>query len=195
MSSDNNHSSLIGLLGKIAIVMLIAGGGTAWFTLNSLNSSEIVSQVPVTPDSPKTLKPAVAKSSDALQVYWVKITEDKMKLVPQSIDVTKSNNKTNQLRQALQQLLAGQNNEDVTTSIPAGTKLLGCQVDQKRYTFKLFQTVRPKWWEFIFNKSSWTSYLYSNRKRYERESLDQGGRKALRNIGRRRWFNGPATPN
>ncbi len=129
MSSRNNHSFPLGLLGKIALVMLVAGGGAAWFTLNSLNSSQ-TTFTEVTPSIPETTKPSVIGQKEVLNVYWVKITENKTELVPKSIEVNKSNNKTDELKESLEQLLAIQNNDYNSTLIPAGTKLLDCQVDQ-----------------------------------------------------------------
>jgi len=133
MSSRNDHS--FSLVGRLAVLMLIAGGVTAWFTFNGLNNS----QTGLKPENntPLTVGPSAGHETsqtsailpkETIQVYWVKLTESKTELVPASVTINTSEDQTNQIKAALNQLLAG--DKINSTLIPVETKLLDCKVEK-----------------------------------------------------------------
>jgi spore germination protein GerM len=133
----------------LGLTLFTAGGATAWWAthhlassqkktvtpLESPISSEIVEQpTPIASPSPvvknPTPTPEAVPVTETRQIYWLKVTDTGSQLVPQEITIQKSQSRTQELTELFQSLLAGPNNPNDTTTIPAGTKLLSLKEDK-----------------------------------------------------------------
>ena len=132
----------LGLITGVSVVVLAVGGGTAWWAINSIFSSEEPQELPKIVASPKTIKPPVAanfSSEQTGQVYWLKITKREIELVPSSVTIEQSSGDREIIESALNRLLTGPKDGDYTTTIPQGTKLLGLNVEGSEIRLNLSQ--------------------------------------------------------
>ncbi|MBD2212863.1 GerMN domain-containing protein [Nostoc linckia FACHB-104] len=140
------------LIGFMLLLLMVVGGSALWAwqtTKPNANlpnhSSQLdnssVSQVPKSVVSPPqeqvtVHKPAVKlapKSQPSAiqlqpQTYWLKVEGTKMILVPQLVTVQDKASKEVALKAALDNMLNSTQTNNLSTTIPAGTKLLGLQI-------------------------------------------------------------------
>jgi spore germination protein GerM len=128
----------------LSALLLATGGGVAWWTWNnSVNQAPTAIEQtqpndqnnPSLPVDPfKTAKlpgnSAPATADKTLQVYWLKTSGNKIQLVPSPVKLTSSNNPEALLETAMQQLIAGPTQTDLSTTIPAETQLLDLAVKE-----------------------------------------------------------------
>jgi spore germination protein GerM len=129
-----------GILAAFSAIVLITGGGAAWWAWSShppslINSNPIQSAQPGKEGNPAapipsnsntqnpTVNSAPATAEKTLQVYWLKPSDTAIQLAPRPVKVSASGDANALLETAIQQLLAGATTADETTTIPAGTQL------------------------------------------------------------------------
>ncbi|MBD2309568.1 GerMN domain-containing protein [Chroococcidiopsis sp. FACHB-1243] len=126
MTKQPDRSGSIGSIAGIAALVMVAGGGTAWWIWNSTKS-------PTSPTTPNTVQqspsPSVQpKVEQTAQVFWLKDTGSNQELVSEAITATADRQPSTMLKAAFNSLLAGPQKEEVTTTIPTGTKLRNVKV-------------------------------------------------------------------
>ena len=126
MQKSNQKSSFsIAKLIATASVVLLVGGGAAWWAKNSLKPS---TQAPVTENPSVTeVRPDAPTQAQEQQVQigWLDTTGSSIKLYATTIQVETNQDREQILKMAFQQLLAGsENSAEYTSAIPEGTKLL-----------------------------------------------------------------------
>ncbi len=128
----------VAVLAGLAIAMLAAGGGAAWWTWNSHQeaptseaptsqapASEAPTAQPTQPSSPAS--PAVSEQS--VQVYWLKSVDAGFELVPAAVSVAAADQPEPLLEAALEAMLQGDApTADLTSTVPAGTSLRQVEV-------------------------------------------------------------------
>lgn len=140
-----------GVLAGVAALILVAGGGTAWWASNSRTTSEVPPTNPttVTPTAIPTAIPTVSPTARATikptqtaqaiqpvlqqqtaQVFWVKDTGTSTELVPVPIASNKSEKPSAALGTAFNSLLAGPTDSTVASAIPQGTQLRNVTVKE-----------------------------------------------------------------
>lgn len=152
MRNQHNHSVQHEyLIGFMLLLLMVVGGSAlwAWQTTKPANSptnssqldNSSASQVPpriVSPSKEQVnvpqpaikLVPKVQPAAVQLQpqTYWVKVEATKMVLVPQLVTVQDKASKEVALKAALDNMLNSPQTNNLSTTIPAGTKLLGLQI-------------------------------------------------------------------
>ncbi|BAY33807.1 hypothetical protein NIES2107_57090 [Nostoc carneum NIES-2107] len=152
MRNQHNHSVqheyLIGFM--LLLLMVVGGSGLwAWQTTkpgtSPTNPSQLdnspASQVPPSvvspPKSQATFTNPAVKLSPKIQpaviqlqpqTYWVKVEGTKIHLVPQSVTVQAKASKEVALKAALNNMLTNPQTNNLSTTIPTNTKLLGLQI-------------------------------------------------------------------
>ena len=132
----------LGLITGVSVVALAVGGGTAWWAINSIVSSEEPQEQPKIAAPPKTIKPPLAEnlsSEQKGQVYWLKVTQREIELVPSAVTIEQSSGDREIIESALKRLLTGPKDENYTTTIPQGTKLLSLNVEGSEIRLNLSQ--------------------------------------------------------
>ncbi|MGB3756838.1 MAG: GerMN domain-containing protein [Rivularia sp. (in: cyanobacteria)] len=86
------------------------------------------------------------------KAYLLQVEDEKISLIPQSVAIEKGTSKEVALKQALNQLFDTTQNNQFTSTIPAGTKLLGLRIDETGIHINLSD-------EFRYGGSS-TSMIY-----------------------------------
>ncbi|WAL62745.1 GerMN domain-containing protein [Thermocoleostomius sinensis] len=122
----------LGILAGAAILALLAGGGTAWWTWHSVNSKPTAplpaAKVPDTSQaspSPLTQTPA----QQTVQVYWLKTDADGIE--PTASPVTVAADQPNAvLKAAFEEMLKGSDDPALTSTVPQGTILREVQVKE-----------------------------------------------------------------
>lgn len=143
MTKKSDHIGISwGLIAGITVILAAAGAGVAWLTTNKLQSNtstlsttpqpqvtnETVKPQPsVNQEQPTTEKPI---EQETIEVYWLKVEQDKTTLQPVPLTLQKSADKGLMLTQAFKELLTGSTSPANTTTIPSGTKLLGLKVEK-----------------------------------------------------------------
>ncbi|URD53365.1 GerMN domain-containing protein [Chroococcidiopsis sp. CCNUC1] len=127
MSKQPARSGFSGLIAAIAAVVVVAGGGTAWWIWHSTKS-------PSSPTTPNTVQqspsPSVQpKVEQTAQVFWLKDTGSNQELISEAITTTADRQPSTMLKAAFNSLLAGPQKGEVTTTIPARTKLRNVKVE------------------------------------------------------------------
>lgn len=132
---QNNRRLPLAWIGGVAIAVLAAGGGVAWWAYNNLSTS--VTRTPtVTPTPAETPVPQptqspvppTASQQETVNVYWLQLTETSTEVLPTPITVEKSDDKGQILKLAFQHLLSKTPDSASTTAIPQETKLLALAV-------------------------------------------------------------------
>ncbi len=77
--------------------------------------------------TPKDITVAIELQPKA---YLLQVEDEKINLVPQSVAIERGASKEAALKQALNQLFDTTQNNQFTSTIPAGTKLLGLRIDE-----------------------------------------------------------------
>jgi spore germination protein GerM len=112
---SNGQRSSVGWIAGLSALVLIVGGTAAWLTWNNTAPTPLVSP------SPSTV------TAENLEVYWLQANQERLDFAPASIklsDLSQTDRApASVLKAGIERLLAGPANTDVTTTIPAGTKL------------------------------------------------------------------------
>ena len=126
-------------IASLTTLLIATAGGAAWWTWknqsvqpapNAVEHAQpqdpgAVSQSPDGAPSdrtPATTRPLPAET--ALQVYWLTPTDTGVKLSPSAVKLTSLTTPEAMLTAAMNELLAGPAQTSVSTTIPAGTRLL-----------------------------------------------------------------------
>lgn len=137
----------LAVIAGCSVLAIGTGSAIAWWTTHQPNNSgpnatQQTQQdhpneaakppaLPATPNSsqasPSQSHPVTSEQSP--QVYWLKPTGNHLQLVPTAIQGTPSNSAI-EMEAALNQLLAGPVNSDVSTTIPVGTTLRSVAVKE-----------------------------------------------------------------
>jgi spore germination protein GerM len=124
----------LGLIAGISIAIVAIGGAAAWWAKNSLHSTQPSSPTTSTPEAvkPKTTpEPQQIAQEKQVEVYWISANATKIEAASATIKIAKSSDQTKALENIFQVLLAGPKQQEYTTTIPQGTKLLDLKEDQK----------------------------------------------------------------
>ncbi|NET37998.1 MAG: spore germination protein [Cyanothece sp. SIO1E1] len=134
------HRLPLGVIVGLSAVVLIAGGGTAWWTWSSLTATK---EVPITltkPSAPATKQPSEAPSTQpsakptepsssqtaieqTTKVFWLQDTGTRLKLTAKEINLDVRDQPDELLASAFELLLKGPTDSKDATTIPDGTKL------------------------------------------------------------------------
>jgi spore germination protein GerM len=128
----NSRMRMVGMLSGIILVALPFGlSGCLETDPPKTGTSPTASVAPSaepTPAVSPTSEPTPSSMAEAeARVYWLRSTGKKLELAPVKIAVEGGNPST-ELKSLLERLLKGPANSDVTSSIPAGTKLNSVKV-------------------------------------------------------------------
>jgi spore germination protein GerM len=122
----------LGLIAGISIAIVAVGA--AWWAKNSWYSTK--PSIPTT-STPGTVAPEKAPQTQQIaqekqvEVYWISANATKIEAAPATIKIAKSSDQTKTLENIFQVLLAGPKQQEYTTTIPQGTKLLDLKEDQQ----------------------------------------------------------------
>jgi spore germination protein GerM len=123
--------TLIGL----AVLCLTAAGGTAWWIWQINTPSQLTPRDIPSPQATRlTPQPVVTAPAEpqaiALkpQVYWLQVAGNQVYLKPQVTPAQTTTSEFLALETALTQLLKGSTAPNLTSAIPAGTRLLNLQI-------------------------------------------------------------------
>ena len=112
----------------IAGVILLIGGGTAWWAKYSLEKAEqkpIANDPPLETITPETPKKEPLTQETSVQTAWLDTTGTNIQLVGKTVTLPKSADRQQILETAFNELLTEPNaSASYTTAIPEGTKLL-----------------------------------------------------------------------
>jgi len=143
---QDQHSRRIlppAVIAGFCALLVATGSGVAWWTWKTHPSTKTANTVehaqPTDPnnisranDPSNTQKSpsnvAQVPAEKTLQVYWLKATENKIQLAPVAVKLTSSNTPEALLETAMKQLVAGPPQADLSSTVPAGTKLLDLSV-------------------------------------------------------------------
>lgn len=140
---QNFRSPLAWLAGIIGVILLV-GGGTAWWAKYSLDKSAKVS-VPNNPSletskNPTTVDNQPVAEEKQVEIGWLDTTGTNVKLVATTLSFPQSASNQQVLQKAFEQLLAGPSKSaNYTSTIPQGTKLLDLNVTQEGVKVNLSQ--------------------------------------------------------
>lgn len=124
----------LGLIAAISIAIVAVGGGAAWWAKNAWNSTK--PSIPNT-STPGTVAPEKKPETQQIaqekqvEVYWISANATNIEAAPATIKIAKSSDQTKALENIFQVLLAGPKQQEYTTTIPQGTKLLDLKEDQQ----------------------------------------------------------------
>ena len=143
--SKQNFRFPIARFAGVAGVILLIGGGTAWWAKQSLNKTAPVS-TPQNPPLTTTEKPTtpeqppITTQQKQIQVAWLDTTGTNVNLVGKTVTFPKSVQPQQVLEEAFEQLLAGPSQSaEYTTTIPEGTKLLSVKTTEQGIKVDLSQ--------------------------------------------------------
>jgi spore germination protein GerM len=125
-----NRRLSLSLIAGIAGAVLAIGGGAAWWAKSSLNNAEqpnVQTPAPIITEEPP-VQPEPITQEKTIEICWLHPTENKIKLVANTLTFEKSVGDNRVLETAMNKLLAGPENSSYTTTIPKGTKLLSLNV-------------------------------------------------------------------
>jgi spore germination protein GerM len=112
---------------KLSLLLTTVAALSIWVRSNPISFKYEKVPVPVTisTGTPTNLSPKKQP-----QVYWLRSDRSKLTLVAKSLlsNTSSSSSPQQALTIAMQQLLAAQSHDDLSTTIPKGTKLLSLQV-------------------------------------------------------------------
>jgi spore germination protein GerM len=113
-----------GVIAGFAAVVLAAGAGTAWWTWRSLQSQQGIPSTPSATQSP-TQSPDITQApiEQSVQVYWLKDVGDRFELVPAPVTVAAPGQPEALLQSALEAMLKGTSEPELTSTVPSGTTL------------------------------------------------------------------------
>ena len=126
-----------------SVLLIATGSGVAWWTWksqsvttapNAIERSQPGDQSNFNPtdDPSKTAKlpstNTTTPTDKTLQVYWLKASGNQIELVPTPVKLTSSGTPDALLATAMKQLLAGPSQTELSSTIPADTKVLDLAV-------------------------------------------------------------------
>lgn len=114
----------ISIIVGISAAILAAGGGVAWLASHNLTFTKTPNLETISP-SPKSVQPATEQK---IEVYWLNDVDGKIELVPTSLKLDNTNDRSEVLETAFNSLLTGPTDKAVTTTIPKNTKLRNISV-------------------------------------------------------------------
>jgi len=109
----------LGLVASISAVLVTVGGGAGWWAWNEFQSPT-TTPVPTTPQASKPVQPSAEKK---VQVYWLNNVNNRIEVVPSSVNFKASDEPSKILETAFNRLLSGPADPAYGTTIPKGTKL------------------------------------------------------------------------
>jgi spore germination protein GerM len=112
------------------LIALLAGGATAWLTWQVFNPKPVPQQPAQAPAAPQPSPSPLtqAPTEQTVQVYWLKTVDNT--IAPTASPITVASEQPNALLEAaLQKMLTGSDNPELTSTIPAGTKLRQVQIE------------------------------------------------------------------
>ena len=117
-----------GIIAGLSAVVLLVGSGTAWITWKSHSNQQVTPPNPAVSTQP-TASPEVSPvpNQQTIQVYWLKSAGERIELVPSPVTVSAAEQPDATLKAAFAEMLKGSTSPDLTSTIPAGTKLLGLE--------------------------------------------------------------------
>ncbi len=107
----------IGLIAAVAGAVLTMGGGAGWLAWHYFSPTTS------TPTVSPSAQPIVPATEQKAQVYWLNTVNNKIEVVPSTIAIKDTNNKSEIIEAALKSLLLGPIDQGFATTIPKGTKL------------------------------------------------------------------------
>lgn len=110
----------LGLIASVSAVLVTAGGGAGWWAWNEFQSPT-TTPVPTTPQ--EASKPVQPSAEKKVQVYWLNNVNNKIEVVPSSVNLKASDEPSEILEGAFNRLLTGPADPAFGTTIPKGTKL------------------------------------------------------------------------
>lgn len=110
----------LGLVASVSAVLVTVGGGAAWWVWNEFQSPT-TTPAPTTPQQPS--KPVQPSAEKKVQVYWLNNVDNRIEVVPSSVNLKASNEPSEILEGAFKQLLTGPADPAFGTTIPKETKL------------------------------------------------------------------------
>lgn len=141
--AQKNRRVPVGIIAGLSAVVLAAGGGTAYWTWNSITNPGSEAPVPVAPATTQqpaqqeTQPPAQAANptagEQAVQVYWVDVVDEtQFDLVPVTVQLDQAEGEAEALTVAFDRLLDGPTTSaDAFSEIPQGTELRDLYVDSE----------------------------------------------------------------
>jgi spore germination protein GerM len=115
MSAPNGQRFSVGWAIGLSAVVLLVGGTAAWLTWNGTAPTPVISP------SPSPL------AAEQLEIYWLQAKQENLSFspAPNKISELSPTDRTPEtvIKAGIEKLLAGPVNPDLTTTIPAGTKL------------------------------------------------------------------------
>jgi spore germination protein GerM len=126
---DRQRSIPLSILAGFSAIVLIAGGGTAWWTWHNLKSQPTT---PTTSEAPATSSPqpqtSPAPAEQTVQIYWLKNVENRIELTPSPATLKTTAQPNDILKAAFEQMLQGSPDPTLASTIPQGTKLRSLEV-------------------------------------------------------------------
>ena len=126
---QNTRRVPIGVIAGLSAAVLVVGGGTAWWTLNSPNTDSNVTTAPAaSTNAQDPASTAQAPAEATVQVYWLQDTGTQLRLTTRNVQLSEAA-QPEALAGAFEALLNGPASMDVATTIPADTDLLALSVE------------------------------------------------------------------
>ncbi|HEY9848170.1 MAG TPA: GerMN domain-containing protein [Leptolyngbyaceae cyanobacterium] len=122
-------------------LIVAIGAGTVWLALNPPTPTP--TPTPTATNTPSSIEQSPVAQPETAEVYWLQEKDNKFELVarPVTLDKTASKDDSAILEQAFNRLLAGPGDslQDVSSSIPDGTKLRSVKVENDTVNVDLSQ--------------------------------------------------------
>lgn len=143
MENPESRRLPVGVVATLSAIVVAAGGGTAWWAVNSQNTAPSNSGTPTTVQStvetplvggtknPSPETPVVNGSEQQVQIYLLKDTGTQFQLTPMPVSVKASQQPSEVLTAAFESLLAEPKDAAAFSEIPAGTQVLSAEVKDK----------------------------------------------------------------
>lgn len=146
---QNSRFSLAWIAGLVGVVILV-GGGTAWWAKQSLNKTDNLvnpsktgsktEQIEPNQTDKNSQKPSIEEQQRKLEIAWLDTSGTSVKVVSKTKSFPKSADKKVVLEDAFKQLLTGpENATEYTTTIPEGTQLMDLEVTPEGVKVNLSQ--------------------------------------------------------
>ncbi len=136
MAEHRSRSIPLNIVLALSAIVVVAGGATAWWTMNSIEPEPLPPPVPTTQVTPPATsgaapsqtspdqQPQQVASEQRAAVYWLQVENNQIKLAPSAISLDQTDNSPSQLLKAgMQELLRGPADPAYSTTIPKGTQL------------------------------------------------------------------------
>lgn len=135
-SPTRSRSVPLGVVAGFSAVVILAGGGTAWWAWQSITSKPIESSSPSTtldPAPTQSIAPSdpaqQAQAEQTVQIYWLKLVDNRIE--PAATPITVNAEQLDAiLKSAFEQMLKGSSDPELSSTIPAGTQLRTLEVKE-----------------------------------------------------------------